>query len=118
MNKYFEVKALNSKIELVTLFGSFDRQDCIDEIECEKSNWKAEGFKKIKTVSLLEQIEKIIENEKSLTIANTCLLHDLALKNGLNTRYDLDGNTLHIINIENNELISFYDGFTRLVCEY
>ena len=53
MNKYFEVKAVNSDNELETLFGSFDRQDCIDEIECEKSNWKSEGFKKIKTVSRL-----------------------------------------------------------------
>ena len=70
------------------------------------------------SITLLEQIEKIIENEKMLTINTVCLLHDLAIKNGLNSKYDNDENIFHIINSDNIELISFYNGFTRLVCEY
>ena len=28
------------------LFGSFNRDDCISELECEKDSWKAEGYKR------------------------------------------------------------------------
>lgn len=34
--------------ELDVLFGSFDRQDCKDEIEAERDTWKMDGFKSIR----------------------------------------------------------------------
>ena len=33
------------------LFGSYDRSDCVAEIEAEKEAWKAEGYRKIRIQS-------------------------------------------------------------------
>jgi hypothetical protein len=49
-NKYWHIVAtLNGQEE--KLYGSFDKADCLDELECEKDSWKADGYKKIKLVS-------------------------------------------------------------------
>lgn len=54
MNTYYTVMAhYENKAEI--LFGSFDKQDCKDEIEAEKESWKDQGYKKIQIIS--EQVE-------------------------------------------------------------
>lgn len=50
MNKYFTVIGVIDG-EYENLFGSFDRADCVSEIECEKSTWKEQGYKRIKIQS-------------------------------------------------------------------
>lgn len=44
---YYEVKAINEAREKEILFGSYDREDCEDEIEAERDNWKEQGYRKI-----------------------------------------------------------------------
>ena len=50
MNKYFSVVGFIDN-DYEVLFGSFDRADCVSEIECEKSSWKDQGYKRIKIQS-------------------------------------------------------------------
>jgi hypothetical protein len=50
MSKYYEIKAdIEGKTE--TLFGSYDKEDCVFEKDSERDNWKEEGFKKIRIES-------------------------------------------------------------------
>ena len=51
MNKYYEVRAVNTKGDTEILFGSFDKSDCTYEVQAEKHTWKSEGYKQIKVVS-------------------------------------------------------------------
>lgn len=45
-NKYYIVTGqIDGQTE--ELFGSFDRADCVYEKECERDNWKEQGYKKI-----------------------------------------------------------------------
>ena len=49
-NTYFEVTAqIDGESEV--LFGSFDKSDCVYEVDAEKVTWKDQGYKKIKIVS-------------------------------------------------------------------
>ena len=49
-NTYYEVIGfIDGEPEL--LFGSFIRQDCIDELDAERDAWKADGYKRLKIVS-------------------------------------------------------------------
>ena len=50
MNTYFEVEAYLEG-ERFVFFGSFDRTDCVGELDAERDGWKEEGYKKIKIVS-------------------------------------------------------------------
>ena len=44
MNKYYEViGTIDNRPE--TLYGSFDRSDCVYELEAERDSWRAEGYK-------------------------------------------------------------------------
>ena len=52
MTKYFEVQAINSDGESETLYGSFLRSDCKDEIDAERSSWKDQGYRKISIVAV------------------------------------------------------------------
>ena len=70
------------------------------------------------SITLIETINSIIKDEKELTCDNTNKLHNLALNNGLDTSFDSRANTFHIVNSDGIELISFYDGFTRLCYDY
>jgi hypothetical protein len=56
MNKYFLVVGTIDE-ETVELFGSFDRSDCVYELEAERDQWKAEGYKGIKLASKMVQTE-------------------------------------------------------------
>ena len=83
MAKYFDVVA-EIEGEKEVLFGSFDRADCVSEIECEKESWKEQGYKKIKIVSRMtdekpcptvydnlvdkEDFEKVAESENVLDL--------------------------------------------------
>jgi hypothetical protein len=56
MTNYYQVQGtIEDSTEI--LFGSFDRSECKDEIECEKSTWKSEGYKKI-TIVITKTNEK------------------------------------------------------------
>ena len=47
MNKYYQVVAtLDGEKEV--LFGSFEKADCVYEIDAEKASWKDDGYKGIK----------------------------------------------------------------------
>ena len=50
MAKYYEVKA-SFEGEIEQLFGSFVREDCESEIDCERDSWKDQGYKTIRIVS-------------------------------------------------------------------
>jgi len=52
MNTYH---VINASIEgqNIELFGSFDKNDCIYELEANVSQWKQEGFKAIKLAKRL-----------------------------------------------------------------
>lgn len=60
-NKYYNVVATING-EKCTLFGSFDKSDCKFEIETERDNWKAEGYKgiKIEVTEVNEQPDEIV----------------------------------------------------------
>ena len=47
MNMYHVITATLDG-ETVELFGSFDKSDCKYELECNKQDWKCEGYKAIK----------------------------------------------------------------------
>lgn len=49
--KYYEVTAIDCDGDVETLYGSFLKADCVDELDCERESWKADGYKKIKVVS-------------------------------------------------------------------
>ena len=52
--KYFEVVgSINGETEV--LYGSFERNDCVYELDCERETWKADGYKKLKIVSRLTE---------------------------------------------------------------
>lgn len=46
-HKYYRVVA-NIDGTTEELYGSFMRQDCLDEMACERDGWKADGYKKIR----------------------------------------------------------------------
>lgn len=47
MNNYYEISGtIDSEEEI--LFGSFERADCVYELEAEKEQWKEEGYKKLR----------------------------------------------------------------------
>jgi hypothetical protein len=47
MNKYYEVIAtINGASDV--LYGSFERADCVSEIDAERDAWKIQGYKAIK----------------------------------------------------------------------
>jgi len=50
MYMYYEIKAKLDG-DTVTLYGSFVRDDCVDEIEAERESWRAEGYRNIKIAS-------------------------------------------------------------------
>lgn len=53
--QYFNVVGyIEGKKEV--LFGSFDRNDCKQELDVEKSNWKSDGYKKL-TIEVTETTE-------------------------------------------------------------
>ncbi len=50
MTKYYDVMArIDGEDE--QLFGSYVREDCVSEIECERDSWKEQGYKAIRIVS-------------------------------------------------------------------
>jgi len=50
MQTYYEVIATIENAPEI-MYGSFDRQDCVDEIDAEKETWKQQGYKSIKIKS-------------------------------------------------------------------
>jgi len=53
MNTYYQVTAINKESsEVEIMFGSFEKRDCISEIDFEKHNWKNDGYKSFKVVSI------------------------------------------------------------------
>jgi len=51
MNNYYLVVAEYEGIT-ETLYSSFIKQDCIDEVDAEKFNWEESGYKKIKITTV------------------------------------------------------------------
>jgi len=52
MYTYHEVWANNNNDnEKDLMFGSYDRSDCVAEIECERETWEEDGFCKIRIQS-------------------------------------------------------------------
>ncbi len=48
--KYYEVTAtIDGETEV--MFGSYDREECLYEVEAERDHWKGQGYKKIKVGS-------------------------------------------------------------------
>ena len=52
MYKYYQVTALDNGQKLA-LYGSYDKADCVDEIDSEKHTWKQENLKQIKIQCIL-----------------------------------------------------------------
>ena len=52
MGVYYNTIGIYSDGETENLYGSFDRDDCVSELECEKESWKEDGFKKFKIVAI------------------------------------------------------------------
>ena len=50
MNTYYIITA-KFEGETEELFGSFDKNDCLYELEAEKESWKGDGYKSIKITS-------------------------------------------------------------------
>jgi len=50
MSTYYEIKAIIDG-ESEILYGSFDRSDCVFELDAERLTWKAQGYEQIKIVS-------------------------------------------------------------------
>lgn len=46
MNMYYLVKGTIDGVQ-EQLFGSFVKDDCISELECERESWKEQGYKHI-----------------------------------------------------------------------
>ena len=45
MHTYYQVTAaLRGEDETEVLFGSYDKQDCVYELDAEKESWKADGY--------------------------------------------------------------------------
>jgi len=57
MNKYYQVVATNVDGDKEVLFGSFDKDDCECERDCEYGNWKAEGYKGVKVTWIATEDE-------------------------------------------------------------
>lgn len=70
------------------------------------------------SITLIGKLELIIEDQKELTLDNTDKIHHLALDNGLDTSFDPKSNCFDVVNSDGFKLVSFYNGFTRLVMEY
>jgi len=49
-NKYYKVIGIIDGAS-ECLFGSFDRSDCVSEIDAERVSWRADGYKGIKIIS-------------------------------------------------------------------
>ena len=49
MYKYFKVIGYYNG-ELEVLFSSYDKEDCVYELEAERDSWKDEGYKQFKIV--------------------------------------------------------------------
>ena len=47
MKKYYEIIGTLDQDDYI-LFGSFDREDCVFELDAEKDSMKAEGYKRIR----------------------------------------------------------------------
>ena len=47
MNKYYEVIGTYAGL-VIMLYGSFDRSDCVYELDAERVSWRAEGFTALK----------------------------------------------------------------------
>ena len=66
--KYFEVVGSIDN-DIGVLFGSFDRTDCLYELDAERSNYKIEGFTNLRVISR-ETIDrpdpKVYSNYKEL----------------------------------------------------
>jgi len=50
MYKYYRVMA-NYEGHTEQLFGSYDRTECVEELDAERDSWKDEGYKGIKIIS-------------------------------------------------------------------
>ena len=56
MYKYYSVTAINSDGESEMLYGSYDRNECKSEIDCESLSWKMDGYTRIKIEVELTEI--------------------------------------------------------------
>lgn len=52
MARYYNIVGTQNGIEVV-LYGSFIKEDCEDEIDCERDNWKEDRITKIKIKSVI-----------------------------------------------------------------
>ncbi|QYW06046.1 hypothetical protein KASIA_p002 [Shewanella phage vB_SspS_KASIA] len=62
MNTYYQVTAINKSTgNTEVMYGSFDKKDCKDEIECERDSWRDSGYKSFKIDSI--QVEESPDEE-------------------------------------------------------
>ena len=88
-NKYFQVVAtINGNKEI--LFGSFDKQDCKDELYDERPNWKQDGYKgfKIEAVDTLETPDKEVYQDSIVS------KKELFIQQAPNFNFELDEDEL------------------------
>ncbi|MGL4518026.1 MAG: hypothetical protein ACRCUH_15205 [Shewanella sp.] len=85
MNTYYQVTAINKATgKAEVMYGSFEKKDCKDEIECESDSWKASGYKSFK----IEPIQ--VEEQPSNEIYALVTGNELWMQQAPNFNFELD----------------------------
>jgi|TARA_R110000744_G_scaffold339801_1_gene444912 hypothetical protein len=94
MNTYYEMKGTIDGEEH-TLFGSFDKSDVTYELDVERSNYKADGYKKLRIVKV-----ETVEEADAAVYDNTMTSEAFFKKHAPDFNFEFDSTELIEVALE------------------